>query len=768
MVPSLTSELPPGRPEGPPQALSVDEEQAVKWANFDEPTRPSTADLPTTEHLLLLQQQTHNKDERSEQGQQQVASAVCCADQPTHSAAVMRFESDFGFFVRSESSPSTPENSRGDSCDCNNTTATTASSSSGSSSSCSSSSGGSGGSSGSSGSSSGSSDSSASSASSGSSGSSSASGGSSSGSSGSSGLVAAAIVGSAILPGNTKFPVSADPSGWAERKEERGKSRREEGGERRRRDKDEVRHRGGGEVKSKKGGGPVEAGGERKRGSSTTTGGTNNVTNNVTNNCTNSCTNNSSTATTTATTYASPEMVWGRGGGYYFDNGDPSVYGQQQQQWFGGGGGGLYDNSYMQNNCGGGGFGQMDAGGNYCMGGYYDGSGGAGNLYVQQQQLEAAQAMMVMQQQQQLQQQQMQYQQQMQMAACAANNSGMMMGGSVYGGGGETDKADWEVDPSELIVEEHIGAGATSEVFRGSWRGTDVAIKKLNIPQQLSMKAFKDFQRELSIVLLLRHPNLVLFMGASCRSKPFLVITEYCAGGTLFQLLHGNPDSFTEGGGGQNNYNYNSNSKKEGGGQIASVRSWLTWRQKVKLATDIAKGLTYLHGGQPQIIHRDLKSLNILLVDKITTPSDVPQAKVTDFGLSRVCRPSSYNHYNASPHTATTTTTTATSAVGTYHWMAPEVFEGRPYNEKVDVYSYAIVLYEILTCTVPYQDLSHSPVHIGMSVVNGNRPDIGCLPPDCPKPLRRLMEACWDPRAEHRPSFRSILAVLKELTNMIG
>lgn len=171
-----------------------------------------------------------------------------------------------------------------------------------------------------------------------------------------------------------------------------------------------------------------------------------------------------------------------------------------------------------------------------------------------------------------------------------------------------------EVDMTEVQIDKLIGKGATSEVFKGQWRGSDVAIKKLlTEPNELvgrngrrKTAALKDFYRELGIMLRLRHPNLVLFMGTSTRAKPLCVITEYCAGGNLFELLHG----------------------KISMGSARRPRLNLSWPQKFRICLDIARAGFYLHASTPPIIHRDLKSLNILLAEKVNATGDVPFVKV--------------------------------------------------------------------------------------------------------------------------------------------
>jgi len=197
-----------------------------------------------------------------------------------------------------------------------------------------------------------------------------------------------------------------------------------------------------------------------------------------------------------------------------------------------------------------------------------------------------------------------------------------------------------------------------------------------------------------------------------------LIVSEFCAGGTVFSLLHQRSD-------------------------LA-----LRWAQRLKVAIDVAKGMNFLH--RRQVVHRDLKSLNLLLAGQVVTPKDVPQAKVSDFGLSRAWLPDQQRGQAV-----------MTCGAGTYHWMAPEVLDGHSYDEKVDVYSYGICLYELVARRIPYDNSGLEPVSIAVAVSRGRRPDMSFLPWDCPADLRFTMECCWAHCATGRPGFDTILETLK-------
>merc|ERR1719379_2672018 len=163
-------------------------------------------------------------------------------------------------------------------------------------------------------------------------------------------------------------------------------------------------------------------------------------------------------------------------------------------------------------------------------------------------------------------------------------------------------------------------------------------------------------------------------VGVSSIQRPFRIITEFCSGGCCFELLHNMEDIE------------------------------LSWRQKTKMCRDVAQAMQYLHSFNPQIVHRDLKSLNLLLQTPVICEEDVPVVKVSDFGLSRM-------------KDQTDEWGKMTNAAGTCHWMAPEVFMGTSYDEKVDIYSYAMILFEIICREIPFEE--EEPASVGRLVVNG-------------------------------------------------
>ncbi|CAI8585812.1 unnamed protein product [Vicia faba] len=267
---------------------------------------------------------------------------------------------------------------------------------------------------------------------------------------------------------------------------------------------------------------------------------------------------------------------------------------------------------------------------------------------------------------------------------------------------------DWlEISWDELRIKERVGAGSFGTVYRGEWHGSDVAVKVLSV-QNFHDDQLKEFLREVAIMKRVRHPNVVLFMGAVTKRPHLSIVTEYLPRGSLFRLIH-RPVS----------------------NEIQDPK------RRLRMAIDVAKGINYLHCLKPAIVHWDLKSPN-LLVDKNWN------VKVCDFGLSR---------FKAN------TFLSSKSVAGTPEWMAPEFLRGEPTNEKSDVYSFGVILWELVTLQQPWDGLSHAQV-VGAVAFQNRRPSI---PPNISPVLASLMESCWADNPADRPSFASIVETLKKL-----
>ncbi|KAI7753529.1 hypothetical protein M8C21_032272 [Ambrosia artemisiifolia] len=237
-----------------------------------------------------------------------------------------------------------------------------------------------------------------------------------------------------------------------------------------------------------------------------------------------------------------------------------------------------------------------------------------------------------------------------------------------------SNKCDWEIDPMELdFSNSHIvGKGSFGEIVRASWRGTPVAVKRILPSLSDDRFVIQDFRHEVNLLVKLRHPNIVQFLGAVTEKKPLMLITEFLRGGDLHQCL------------------------KEKGA--------LNPTTAINFALDIARGMAYMHTEPNVIIHRDLKPRNVLLVN-----SNADHLKVGDFGLSKLIRvQNSHDVYKM------------TGETGSYRYMAPEVFKHRKYDKKVDVFSFAMILYQMLEGDPPLSN--YEPYEAAKCAAEGLRP----------------------------------------------
>ncbi|XP_015617505.1 probable serine/threonine-protein kinase SIS8 isoform X2 [Oryza sativa Japonica Group] len=193
----------------------------------------------------------------------------------------------------------------------------------------------------------------------------------------------------------------------------------------------------------------------------------------------------------------------------------------------------------------------------------------------------------------------------------------------------EADCLDFEILWEDLAIGEQVGQGSCGTVYHALWYGSDVAVKVFS-KYEYSEDMILTFRQEVALMKKLRHPNVILFMGAVASLQRLCIVTEFLPRGSLFRLLQKNAGK-------------------------------LDPRRRVHMAIDIARGMNYLHNSSPPIVHRDLKSSN-LLVDKNWT------VKVADFGLSRL---------------KLETFLTTKTGKGTPQWMAPEVLRNEPSNENI-------------------------------------------------------------------------------------
>jgi tRNA A-37 threonylcarbamoyl transferase component Bud32 len=271
-----------------------------------------------------------------------------------------------------------------------------------------------------------------------------------------------------------------------------------------------------------------------------------------------------------------------------------------------------------------------------------------------------------------------------------------------------------EIHFHDLKLQKIIGAGAFGEVIKGTYCGTPVVVKRM-LRNKITQENLRMFGDEIQLMMNLRHPNIVQFIGASWNSySNICFVTEFLERGDLFGVLR-------------------------------DETNILTWAEPIlRMTIDTSRGMAYLHSMKPPIIHRDLKSMNILV-------SSTWGTKVSDFGLSRE-----------------KSVDETMSVTGTPLWLPPEMIRGERYTEKADVYSFGIVLSELDTRKIPYHDIKakgarHKKVTgstlMHMVAYENLRPSLST---NCMTSVRKLYDRCTADDQAIRPTFEEIVQVLED------
>lgn len=289
-----------------------------------------------------------------------------------------------------------------------------------------------------------------------------------------------------------------------------------------------------------------------------------------------------------------------------------------------------------------------------------------------------------------------------------------------------------------LKMGKKIGAGSFGAVYLASWNETPVAVKILtddseNLLSKLSDKGEhgtgtelmqQKLHEEASLMASLRHPNIVQFMGIV--SSPPAVVTEYCARGSLTDVLRAAREQMLN-------------------DQSKMATRELTWKRLLGMAADAATGMLHLHARAVPIIHRDLKSPNIL-VDSHW------KVKICDFNMSRIMEGAG---------------TRSSSLAGMNpRWLAPEVLAGEKPTMAADAFSFGVVLWELLTWEIPWS--KENPWTVVSVVINGGRLPI---PGKQNLPIQSefkklddfisLIHLCWAQNPYDRPTFTEIVQQLR-------
>ncbi len=302
------------------------------------------------------------------------------------------------------------------------------------------------------------------------------------------------------------------------------------------------------------------------------------------------------------------------------------------------------------------------------------------------------------------------------------------------------DAFQWMIDYSDLVQTKVIGEGAFGKVYLGKWHETDVAIKALTSLGALGIAAgqiasyateadvkdaLKTLEREVGLMVGMRHPNVILFLGV-CPDPP-CVVTEYCSKGSLYDVL------------------------LEAKENPLLARS-LTWYRRVSMMLDAAKGMLYLHSHKPTIIHRDLKSPNLLVDGNWTV-------KVTDFNLSRLA------------DVAAQPGVTSSVVANNPRWHAPEIIRDALFTKPGDVYAFGLIMWEMISWELPFDGLSSFQMILFIGDKAG-RPHV----PEEDETNKimggiftgyhdyvKLMIDCWDQDPEKRPRFPEVISRLRSI-----
>jgi serine/threonine protein kinase len=292
-------------------------------------------------------------------------------------------------------------------------------------------------------------------------------------------------------------------------------------------------------------------------------------------------------------------------------------------------------------------------------------------------------------------------------------------------GDGDPDASSLLIDEKDVELHELIDQGSTASVFRGHLHrpgmppeGVACVVKRMTERRD---SAVTTFERELRVLCQVAHPHIVKFYGIIDSDDEMQLCLEYCKGGCLYDLLYTKGRSIP-----------------------------LAWRQRLMMLYDIAHAIEYLHSFDPKLLHRDLKSLNVLLRDTITKSSDEPYIKVCDFGYTREFQ------------------TAMTLGAGTSHWMAPEVTKSQAYTEKADIFSFAMIIYELMCRRVPFADID--PGKVPSLIMSGVRPGLTMstasgIRPEIPGGLSELMQECWAQDYEERPNFSMVKSKLEKIVH---
>ena len=287
-------------------------------------------------------------------------------------------------------------------------------------------------------------------------------------------------------------------------------------------------------------------------------------------------------------------------------------------------------------------------------------------------------------------------------------------------------------DDVALDAEDVLGSGGYGAVFKASLKGQAVAVKAMfataggavnsaSVSEKVPASVVKSVRREAMIMCSLNHPNILRVFGVV--PERAWIVMELCEGGSLDVLLR-------------------------------DVDEVLDRATTARIAAETATGIAYLHLPDVSIVHGDMKAGNVLLTKDRSV-------KICDFGMSEAKNRS---------RTMTAANVGRSGAALTVAWSAPELFEDSPKSNATDVYALGVTLWEIYERRVPFGNMPEAAVV--SQVMQGKRPGFlepedgnGVHEPGTPRPVRRIIEACWSAKAKERPPANKVAYILSELAN---
>ena len=255
-----------------------------------------------------------------------------------------------------------------------------------------------------------------------------------------------------------------------------------------------------------------------------------------------------------------------------------------------------------------------------------------------------------------------------------------------------------DIPCDDLQIDDTLGCGGFGTVYKATRLSTAelLAVKEVR-SDRLTMATWASLYSEVATMAELRHKYVLELVGAHVK-EPYRIITRFCPGKSVFDRLH----------------------RTQG--------SQLTPHELTSIAYQVAEGMRFLH--ENGIVHRDLKTMNILL-------DDLNIAKIADFGLAGMMKAGE----------------DLKGGVGTPHYTAPEILERKRYGPKVDTYSFGVILWEMANRQIPYREKTHQEIYEHVVVNNKRLPQSSC----CPEPLWKLITRCWQQNPNDRPEFSEIV-----------